>query len=415
MNRSTCVHSRRPAGLARAAFALLLSAAFPPTSAAGPDLVPVVSVEGMGGQFFFQGENTSFSGNAAWQATPGLKFSKRFSLLPTASGRYQRTREVQELIGGGFLTRENLENTATLKGILALNDSWKLKLKGSARSQLLVESDDEDLGKGLFDNVIVGMGLEAERSGKRLRSLRFSLDPYAVRFPHYNSLASGSSFGSEIDSGENTLDFNAYDATAAADLGLGKSAFASAMLLGSYRLFTDQKIVTDSGLFTDSKRKDWYGAAALGLARVLPEWSALGLRTLVGFDATASLLDSDQSNYDASRNRFNPDYYDYLELGIAPKVLGRFKKGVEWSLVYGFMRRTYSDRPVQSADGNYLADPIRLDTHTVSGSVKVPLAKGFAAVARGAWRRATSNMQFEQTYRYNYHSEHYFTGISWDY
>ena len=377
--------------------------------------VPVARLDLLGGQFFFEGEHTSFSGNGDWSVTPGLKFSDRFSLLPTVMGKYRRVREVQELIGGGFLTRETLENTAILKGMYALNGRWKVKAKGSFKDQLLVESADEKLGKGLFDNDKLGFGLEMERTGSVLRSLRFSADPYAVRFPRYASLASGSEFGTEIDSGENTLDFNAYDGNASAEIVLFNKTQIAASLLGSYRPFIEQRRVTSSGEYTGLKRKDVFGQASLGFTQILPALSALKLQSLVGLDFNYSALDSDQHNYDASRTRFNPDYYDYLEYHIAPKLAGRLFGKLDWAAVYDYGKRSYNHRNAQADDGGYLSSKIELDTHTFSYSFKYPVSWGFSVIAQGVYRRSKSNMAYEKTYRYNYVAQHYFAGLSWEY
>lgn len=377
--------------------------------------VPVFQADLLGGQFFFEGEQTSFSGNGNWLFAPGMKFTDRFSLIPTINGKYRRVREVEELIGGGFLTRETLENSAMLKGLLAVSENWKAKLKASFRNQLLVESEDEKLGKGLFDNNKLGAGLELERTGGKLRSLRFSLDPYMVKFIRYSSLVSGTEFGSEIDSGDQPLDFNAYDATVALELLPAQTTLLTGSLLGSYRPFTDQKIVANTGLYTGSKRKDLYGQITLGAAQKLPEFSCLHLQTLIGADFSFSLLDSDQNHYDASYTQFNKNYYDYREYHLAPKLAGKFLNRLDWAILYDYARRYYSERVIQGDDGTYLTDKIYINTHSLYCSFRYPVALGLSLLVQGTYRRSTSNMAYEKTYRYNYNAQHYFTGFSWEY
>lgn len=376
---------------------------------------PVAKLELLGGQFFFEGERTSFSGNGNWLLTPGIKFSENFLLVPTVTGKYRRVREVKELIGGGFLTREELENTAIVKGIYAAGENWKMKLKGSFKNQLLVESKDEKLGKGLFDNNKLGFGWEMERTGTILKSFRFSFDPYGVRFLRYKTLASGSQFGSEIKSGENTLDFNGYDSTLALEMKLSEKALLSGMFLGSYRLFTEQKVITTSGLFTDKNRKDFSGQLNLGGSYRLPDSAKLKLQSLAGLEFSVSFLDSNQNNYDATRTRFNQDFYDYLEFHLSPRMVGRVFGKLDWALVYDFTRRNYTQRVVQKTDGTYGTDKINLNTHTFSYSFKYPLPYRLSLIAQGVYRRSTSNMKFERTYRYSYTAQHYFLGISWEY
>jgi hypothetical protein len=376
---------------------------------------PAVRLAGLGGQFFYEDQTTSFSGNGDWLLGGSGRLSEKTSVLGTVSGRYRRVREVQELIGGGFLTRETLENGGTAKIIRTLGESWKLKGKASYKNIMLVESEDEKLSKGLYDYHKIGAGLEAERTGGRLRSLSISLDPYAVRFYHYSSLASGSQFGSEINSGDHTLDFNAYDFSSAAEYLLAERTLLTGSALLSYRPYPDQKIVQVSGTYAGSNRSDLYGQAGLGIFQGLPAWPLLRLESGAGFDATYIGLRSNQNNYDASRTRFNPDYYDYDEYHVSPRVSSRWFGKLSLSLAYDYSRRNYRERPLQNEDGTYGSDRIVLHTQSVSCSLSYPLPKGFSIVAEGVYRNAYSNMQYQKSYRYNYHAEHYFAGIAWEY
>lgn len=376
---------------------------------------PVARLTLLGGQFFFEGEQTSFSGNGDWLVAPAVKFNDSWSLIPTVNGKYRRVREVQELVGGGFLTRETLENTAIVKGIYNAGERWKLKAKTTYKNQLLVESEDEKLGKGLYDNNKYSVGFEAERAGSRLKSLRFGVEPYAVRYLRYASLASGSQFGSEINSGANTLDFNAYDASVSADFALFEGTLLSAANLASYRPFTEQKRVTTSGLYTAEDRVDIYNQTSVGIYQVLPNWLGENFQLMAGIETSYSFLDSNQHNYDASRTKFNEHYYDYYEYHAAPRLAARLFKKLDLGLSYDFGQRQYNQRPTQSSDGTYQSDKLRMNTHSLSYSAKYPLLLGISVVAQGVYRQSTSNMAYERTYRYNYIAQHYFAGLSWEY
>ena len=377
--------------------------------------VPVVRLQGLGGQFFFEGEQTSFSGNADWVLAPGIKFSDRWSLIPTVSGKYQRVREVQELIGGGFLTRETFENTALLKGIYQLNESWKIKLKGSYKNQLLVESADEKLGKGLFDNNKLSVGTELERTGSIFRSIRLSFDPYGVRFPRYQTLVSGSSFGSEVNSGVNTLDFNAYDITYSMECLLSSKILLALSALGSYRPYTDQTLVTTSGEYENNKRLDFFAQLNTNIAYKLPDIPWLPIQNVLGLDTSYAFLDSNQHNYDASRTQFNTQYYDYSEFHLAPKWIGRLFEKLDFVIAYDYGKRIYTERLIQNSDGAYQTSKIYLNIHSITYTFKYPWKYGLSLLASGTYRRSLSNMAYERTYRYNYYAQHYFIGFSWEY
>lgn len=395
------------------ALATCLLAAAPPARAA--DFVPLLKLDALGGQFFFEGENTSFSGNADWVAGVGAKLSERDMLVASWSGQYRRTREVEELVGGGFLTQESLENTASLKYVRALSEDWALKPSVSYKSTLLTEDEEETLGSGLFDYHKLSFGLEGERRGELFKSVRHALSVYAVRFYHYSALAASSEdFGEEISAGDQVLDFNAYDYSISADLLPWEGTLFSASTLVSYRRFIDQPIVTVAGTYEADDRRDWVAAGAASWQQELPGYTLLGRRAqdFAGINLSYTWLDSDQNNYDAARTRFNPDFYDYGELTVGPFYSVKFGEGLSVTAAYDYARRDYRTRPIQSVDGDYGDEAIDLNTHTFTCSLSYPLGGGISAKVQGAWRRTRSNMKFEQTYRYNYDSAHYFAGLS---
>ncbi|HMU75618.1 MAG TPA: hypothetical protein PKD69_07600, partial [Elusimicrobiota bacterium] len=84
---------RRPAAWAAV---LLLTG-----SAGAAEVTPLWALQFMGGQHFFEGRSSALAGNIDVHYTPAVKFSDRWTLLPTYAGSYSGTRDVQELAGGG--------------------------------------------------------------------------------------------------------------------------------------------------------------------------------------------------------------------------------------------------------------------------------------------------------------------------
>ncbi|OGS35616.1 MAG: hypothetical protein A2506_03495 [Elusimicrobia bacterium RIFOXYD12_FULL_66_9] len=84
------------------------------------------------------------------------------------------------------------------------------------------------------------------------------------------------------------------------------------------------------------------------------------------------------------------------------------------SLSYDYTRRSYDHRPAQDEAGLYTARAIRMDTHTLAVALSYPLPKGFTLKTQGSYRRSTSNMLYEGTYRYNYYTAYYFAGVGWE-
>ncbi len=394
------------------AAALLLCACLPGRSSA-VEFVPAARVELLGGQFFFQGENTSFNGNADWSFTPAMKLSDRDLLIPIVSGQYRRTREVQELIGGGFLTQETLDNTAALRWVRLLSERWNVKSTLSYKNEMLTESVNEKLGAGLFDFHKVGASIELERVGEgAARSLRQGLSAYAVRFYHYRALSAATAeLGSEVNAGDRILDFNAYEYSAALDLTPDDRTLVSFSALGSLRPYRDQRVVTESGEYLRRNRFDAYVVGAASARRALPAWGPL--ETSLGLNLSYARLESSQHNYDANNTRFNPGYYDYGETSAGPFLAARLARRLSATVSYAYSRRAFDHRPIQDANGTYGLDAIRLDTHTVNLSTSWLIGKGFSLIASGAYRRSTSNMLYESTYRYNYWSANYYAGVGW--
>lgn len=397
---------------------LLLAACLgtaPPAGAA--EFVPLLKLEALGGQFFYERQHTSFSGNGNLLFTPAIKFSERDALVPTVSSQYRRTREVRELIGGGFLTQESLDTMVGVKWVHQLSDEWTIKPGVAFKKELITESEDETLGKGLFDYNKAGGGLEFERRGDRW-NLRPAINHYQVRYYSYSALAAeDSELGAEVNSGDRVLDFDAYDLSMTAELLADEETMLSASALGSIRPFTEQNLVTETGEYVPEKRLDAYLLGVLGGQRKLPDWRFLGRdvehAASLGLSYTQAI--SNQNNYDASNTRFNPDYYDYGEFSVGPSYALRLDKKFALSMNYEFTRRRYPWRPVQTEDGGYSAagEKIHLETHTVSWQMTYPLWAGLSLKGSGSYRLSRSNMTYEATYKYNYESAHYFVGLAY--
>ncbi|MGQ0644435.1 MAG: hypothetical protein ACT4O3_02970 [Elusimicrobiota bacterium] len=399
-------------------FVAFVLSAFAATGArAEVQWAPFLDAEVFGGRSTFSGDDVDGL-NGSLRFVPGLRLSEKLSLLPALAFAYRKSRDVQELAGGGFLTQQAQTRSASLKGIHALGDSWKGKAYVSYRQELLKETSDEDWGDGLFDHDKTAVGLEAEREGSLWKSLRFGLDYYQTRFPNFQTLAS-KQLGSEINAGTDVLDFDSVDGSLGADLSLGQGSLLSSYLLVSNRDFSDQKIVRRDGTFSGDLRNDLYSYLSLGWRRQLPTVSlfGMGVESLAGVDASYARLDSNQHSYDASRTRFNENYYDYGEIGGGPRINLRFKEKLSAGFAFIYSVRDYAARPVQNVDGSYPAagEAISTKTNTFRWSLGYPLVKGLSARLQGALQHADSNMDYETVYRYNYSSSSYFAGLAYQF
>lgn len=377
---------------------------------------PYLSVDVYGGQSFFSGDNESpvTGPNGAILFVPAVSFSEHFTLMPSVSARYQAVRDVQELAGGGFLTQEQQIYNGDVKGIWVLNERWRAKGRMGYKREFIKDTTDEPWGKGLFDYGRWGLGAEMERRGETWRSLRWALDFSETAFPNFDPLTIDD-FGAEIAAGDATLDFRSYDVTWEGERALGDKASLSLLLFGAARPFRQQAVVEETGLFTGGKRMDYYVFASAAPRVNLKErqfiWS---WEPMVQFNVSGAALLSNQNNYAADVNVFNPNYYDYREYTVGTDVNFRVGGRATAGVGVGWTRRGYADRPVQSVDATFTDTAIWSETLRTRLSLGYPLGHGFSVSLQGAYEDAKSNMRYESTYRYNYSSSNYFLGLNYE-
>ncbi|MBI5883259.1 MAG: hypothetical protein HZB91_09155 [Elusimicrobia bacterium] len=397
---------RRPA-----VAAALLWALSSPAGAA--EFVPLLRVDVLGGRSTMAGAASNFGGNVFWSLTPAVRFSDRDSFIPTIAGQYRRTYEAREVVGGSFLTHQALDNMIHLKWVHAFTDSILAKPYCAFKNEMLSEVAGEALGQGLFNHHKVSGGIEFERVGERLRSLRNTIAFYAVRFYNFESLAA-QRFGSEIRGGRAVLDFNALDYTLALDWLPWEGGLLTGSVNGSYRVFPDQKVMTAAGIFIDDTRGDLAWSGDMGLQHRWRGWSLgkISFEPSAGAHSGFSGLISNQNHYDVGRLKFNPRYYDYHGFTAGPFV--RLKAGrLEASVSYDFERREYPRRRAQEENGAYRdGEAVNTNDHIWSYGVSLVLTEYLSLKVQGSERVSSSSTRHERTYRYNFQSRHYYAGFS---
>lgn len=421
MIRSTSPsHARAAAAIglsifARTAFAYSLTDRAPEES--GVAWTPYFSAEFYGGQSTFSGDSQSpVSGpNGSVLFVPGLRLGPRLTLLPSLSANYRQTRDVQELIGGGFLTQKQSDQALAVKALWSMTDRWKIKGYGSFKQELVNETSDEKWGNGLFDYRKTAAGFELERAGSPLRSLRAGVDLYWVAFPNFDSLSSeAQQFGGEVNAGTHVLDYRSLDVSISADALLSPRTALSATASASDRRFGDQNLVQVDGAYAGTLRHDLFLFASAALRRqgAAREFRWASVDSVTGLDVSAAWLNSNQNNYDTTRTVFNNDYYDYVEWTAGPRLSLRFNQKLTVGLGASWSCRRYGRRPVQDVDGTYLTGHVTTTSWTYRLSLGYPLMEHLDAVLTGAYQDAASNMKYESVYRYNYSSASYYGGLS---
>lgn len=372
------------------------------------ELVPMGSVELMGGGAYSNGEASSFSGNLEAEGILGLAFSESLSLLPRYKGCYQGVSSVKTLETGKHLNQENQDHILSLKLIDEIRPNLKGKLLANVKKSLSVEAEDESWGDGLYDYDQKGFGAEACYR-KTPFDMTLSLSRYSINFPNYQSLAS-SSFDTETvgleNVGKDTQNYKTSELSAEIETELKPGILLKSFYAYTNKRFLDQSLPTISGGFSEEKRRDKIQELSLSLSGKK--------RVELGFLYNLLLNNSNQSRYDAEKCQFLPNFYDYNEQTISPSFTC-YLSSVEVFLSYSYIYKKYKDRPKQDKNGNYLDEKLYLKNHILSLCLSYPLYDRLFLKANVSYKKSSSNMEYEELYSYNYSSSNYLFGVGYEY
>jgi hypothetical protein len=403
----------------RLALAALLAA---PAPAGALDWVPIAGVQALGGVHGFDGARTTLSGNADAVLAGAIALGPDWSLLPSLRSTYEGTRRAVDILGTGTLSQERMSHRAGARFVRSFKDSpWRLKPGASYKLTLLKETRDERWGRGLFDERLWTLGLEAELLLREPSSLRASLDWFEASHPNYSTLESqaqfqfaGRALARELV-GDRALDRRGLRAAVTADLAATERVRVETAASTVWSLYPRQRVVNDAGLFDDENRTDFLSSLSAA-ARMPHEWNA-DLRALASLELAARFQRSSQNGYDASRGRFLSRFYDWRELSLTPGarlLIGPARKPVIVDASLGWRRRDYPNRPPQNGQGVYQGGSLSTTEWTFTGSVTYPIARRFSLVALVERASASSNQRFEQYYRYAYETTNLLAGVRWD-
>lgn len=387
-------------------------------ASAGVKVMPVASASLLGGKYYLDSDAASFNGRLDAFFSPVLQLGEGRDLIPVYSGNYSGTQDIQELAGGGVLTRKRQTHTASLKYVHT-SEFNKYKPRVSYSLSRIKETKDESWGDGLFDYDTISAGFEAEQERPH-GTFTESYDLYLVSYPNYSTLLSDSqsvfndtsTFNQlSTNAGENPLD-NIAHRLAFSYAWFPKTADMKASYDVTYRYFGDQAVaarpVTGASPFKKDKRADILQNLSVRASRaVKPLYFSAGAR--LGW------LSSNQGSYDGTRQEYMDDYYSYVDVSVSPAVTLALKDGSQFSFGMDWRRLQYLGRLKQDAAGNYGSGEIRQTTWLTSLSARYPLFNKFFARAAYNYQVSSSNMRYEDNYRYNYRTSTYLLGLEWEF
>jgi len=384
---------------------------------AAAKVVPVFNFSLLGGKYFLDGDAASFEGNASLYAASSFKFSENAEIMPIYSGYYNGTQDVEELAGGGILTRERQGHSLSLKYIYGKNFN-KIKPRISYSREYVNETNDEDWGEGLFDYNTFSAGIEFEQE-RPYATFTESYDFFQVKYPNYASLIS------QVQTVIDTTTFAELSSNAGADtmnnvnhmLTFSYTWFPEpfVMKVGYEFLYTNYpeqpvvgKPVTGSAYFKSEKRKDITSTINYTLRRKIKPLN-------LSFSAEISYLSSNQNSYDSSRTKYIGDYYSYFEINGSPTINLSLKNGGLFSVGLSWKKYYYTGRYAQDSSGSYKNSKTYQTFWLSTFSLKYPLMKGLSARASYSYQVSNSNMKYEADYRYNYRASNYLMGVEWEF
>jgi len=402
-----------------AGFSMASILTFLPPLHAGAKIMTVADISLLGGKYFLDSEAASFQGRLDAFVSPTITLGENHNLIPVYSGNYSGTQDIQELAGGGVLTRKRQAHTISLKYVYTREfDKYKPRISYSKAS--IQETKDEKWGKGLFDYNTLSFGFEAEQERPR-GTFTESYDYYKVAYPNYSTLLSQSqsvfndttTFNElSTNAGENPMDNISHR------LGFTYSWFPEPLNLKAgydftYRSYGDQAVaakpVTGQSPFKSDKRADLVQNFSLKASRALkPVFLSAGAR--LGW------LSSNQGSYDSAHNqKYMEDYYSYIDFSLSPAMTLALKNGAQFSFNLDWRRVYYKGRLSQDSGGNYGSAKVNQTYWLTSISARYPVFNRFFARAAYNYQVSSSNMRYEDNYRYNYRASTYLMGLEWEF
>ncbi|OGS42257.1 MAG: hypothetical protein A2506_07725 [Elusimicrobia bacterium RIFOXYD12_FULL_66_9] len=391
-------------------------------AAGAVEWVPVGGLSVLGGVHSYAGESGSLSGNASASFSPAMRLSPRWSVLPSAHAEYEGTRRVDDVLGTMTPAAERLGGRLGIRAVWANPSSrWRLKPTVSYGRELSKETKDESWGKGLYDQIRWAVGGEVELLTREPHSLRMAVDWFESVYPNYTTLESqaalqfaGQPLARELV-GDRVLDRRGWQFRLIGDAPLGSRAVGEASLTGVWSRFAAQRLIDEGGQFQDRAREDFLTRASFAL-RMPHEWNA-DLRARAGVEVAVTANTSNQNGYDATRGRFLPGFYDFVEWRLEPSVIfviGPPRRPVSAALKLGRRQRHYTSRPAQNETGAYGSGSLTTTEWSFGTSLDYPMAKRLSLLFSLERTSASSNQGYQRYYRYAYEATTALAGFRWD-
>lgn len=399
------------------------------SSASALEVIPVFNATLMGGQYIFQGNRSDLGLDASVLAAPVLRQNDQWSYLPIYAGNYQGTKGINDTVAAGTLFQQEMDHRVSFTAIDSVpGTNWKLKPSASYKREFLKETKDETWGRGLFDYEKIGVGVEAENVYKDPFSYRIGLDYFRVRFPNFQSLESATGtdpLGNPLqreNAGTNVLDTNNYQLSVS-----GARPYPyddpTVSLQGGYSIlyqdYGHENLVDSRGQLGSTTRQDiletW--SSSVGYPKPVKMFGE-DCRLDSSFGVNLALNLSNQNTFDAAQTTFIANSYSYVDVGVGPSATlawGDQKRPAAIAANLRYDWTTYFGRQAQDGGGLYTGSLQRQERYSLGLDYRYPIAPQFYLKAQASVLFARSNNHFETTYSYNYTTENYLLGFTYEF
>jgi len=403
-----------------------------PVAVSHGQVTPLFYSKIMGGQYFFEGNPSSFGGTADLDAGGAFRFNARDQLFTIYSLHYKGFKDVTELVSGGTLFQQTMEHKLSLRYTNKNFNGWTLKPKASYKWEFYRETKDEKWAKGLFDLRRANAGITLAKPTTIANHPFYgaaTYDFFYTIYPNYQALQS--QYGAELanlglseenNGGTKVLDTLTNQVLLEANTPIGEKTDFELSYAFSLRNFVDQKIINSEAKYISKNRQDQVhslNTSAIYHTRAIKLGNQRVLNTL-GLSYGLLLQNSNQNHFDTdpSKLQYIPNFYDYIEHSAGPVWNIEFRPWwLSFSLSYNYELRHYTNRLTQDALGNYQTSKLIQRTHSVNfeTAYAIPYLRGLSARAVFQWRNADSNTLYQQVYRYDYVTMTYFGGLSYEF
>lgn len=384
-----------------------------------PELIPIGNVTVMGSYSkVCAGSNLSglyLSGNFA----PALKIPPQDFFIPLYNGLYKKQRQIVNEEEGGRLYTTTMSHNFSAMHKHIYSELLTQRLTGFVSLNYNKESSDEDFGDGLYDYRDYGANLDYQynliKTETDLATLLLGGKYYFRKYPNFKTLIS---LAAQTAAEEDEKDQNVWGLTSR----YTHKFIDKLIIVLSYdfllKRLTDKHTIDSSGVLEDKKRQDFVHTLKLNGDYRLNENFILGL------NGEIELNNSNQGYYDTmvtplvlGDDVFVSHYFNYNRYQIRPSLtylvpLEENKK-IAFKIAYAYTARDYSNRNVKDAQGTYKSDLQEDRIHAGSFNVNYSLTEKLSLLFNVDYAHNTSNMKYEQYYRYDYDTYNILSGLSY--